>query len=58
MKGDKDMKLRLWVKVVLVLLLVAFISVLTWKALENTEKEVQECVEQGYTRNYCTSKMK
>lgn len=52
------MRLRRWAKVTLVIIAVLIVTMISWKALQNAENDIKECQEQGYSRNYCISKMK
>jgi len=54
----KRRKLRAWVKVVVVIILIIILSAIQWHLMEETENEITNCTEEGYTRSYCIQKLK
>lgn len=53
----KKSKLKRWVKVTLLIIGAIIFIQLLHLGINKAEKDIQKCVEDGYTRNYCIKKL-
>ena len=53
MKGDKDMKLRKWVKVTIAIIVVILLVLLVKAMNDYTDNAIDNCVKAGNSRTYC-----
>ena len=53
----KKRRLKKWVKVTLLIIGMVLFTGLLYLSSVSAEKEITECVKEGYTRNYCIKKL-